>query len=96
MVSVLEERFPHVIQRLVDSWNDPDYFDLVYADLTIDKRGGRTGWPMEAWLELVFLQEIHERVFSSRKPACFMNLAPADTKRSGWDQDAGLNLINWD
>lgn len=60
MGCVLEERFPHVIKRLITCWGDPDAFEAVFSDLIIDKRGDRTGWPFDAWLELNFLQEVHD------------------------------------
>jgi hypothetical protein len=60
MISVLEEKFPHVIKRLLECWGDPEYFRLVFDDLTQDRRGDRHGWPEEAWMELLFLEEIHD------------------------------------
>lgn len=63
MVSVLEARFPHVIKRLGLCWGDPDAFEEMFADLMLDKRGDRTGWPMDAWAELNFLQSIHHLAY---------------------------------
>lgn len=63
MVSVLEASFPHVVSRLQLCWGDPESFAVVFADLMIDKRGDRTGWPFDAWTELNFLQEVHDLAY---------------------------------
>ncbi|NCA69162.1 MAG: hypothetical protein EOM91_03490 [Sphingobacteriia bacterium] len=76
MVSVLEERFPHVLQRLERCWGNPDHFEEVFYDLMIDKRGDRSGWPFDAWSELNFLQSIHDIAYgmSSARTAHQANL----------------------
>ncbi|MBK1718281.1 hypothetical protein [Thiocystis violacea] len=63
MISALEEKFPHAIHRLHECWGDPEYFGLVFADLTLDRRGNRHGWPEDAWMDLVFLEEIHDLAY---------------------------------
>jgi hypothetical protein len=63
MVSVLEARFPHVIKRLELCWGNPDAFEEMFSDLILDKRGDRTGWPLDAWAELNFLQSIHRLAY---------------------------------
>lgn len=63
MLSVLEEMFPHVIERLDLVWGDPDAFDEMFSDLILDKRGDRTGWPLDAWAELNFLQSVHHLAY---------------------------------
>lgn len=67
MISALEEQFTHVVKRLTACWGDPAFFDLVFADLMLDQRGGRSGWPFDAWLELVFLQEVHDLAYGVAK-----------------------------
>ena len=83
MVSVLEGRFPHVIKRLLVCWGDPESFDAVFFDLIVDKRGDRTGWPLDAWGELNFLQEIHDLAYGvSRRRAAGQH--GADQSQGYW------------
>ncbi|WP_296696305.1 hypothetical protein [Thiocapsa sp. UBA6158] len=71
MLSVLEERFPHVIKRLDRVWGDPHAFDEMFSDLLLDKRGDRTGWPLDAWAELNFLQSVHHLAYGVAKQRPF-------------------------
>lgn len=73
--SVLEDRFPHLIPRLTACWGDPSSFGLLFEDLMFDRRGGRSGWPFDAFQELDLLQEVH-------RLAC----GPSDPARDIWDQ----------
>jgi hypothetical protein len=43
----------------------------MFADLMLDKRGDRTGWPLDAWAELNFLQSIHHRAYGAAKHRTF-------------------------
>ncbi len=67
MVSVLEEGFPHVISRLQACWGRPDRLEQLMSDLLIDRRGDRTGWPLDAWSELNFLHAVHELAYGPPK-----------------------------
>ncbi|NCC27460.1 MAG: hypothetical protein EOM22_04700 [Gammaproteobacteria bacterium] len=71
MLCILEARYPHVIQRIQLCWADPDVFDEMFADLILDKRGDRTGWPLDAWAELNFLQSIHHLAYGVAKHRAF-------------------------
>ena len=62
MSSYLEARFPHIIGRLEHAWGNPCAFNEVFNDLIFDKRGGRSGWPEEAWAELDWLNQVHRLV----------------------------------
>lgn len=74
-LSVLEAGFGHVVTRLVQCWGDPEYFHLVFQDLIIDKRGNRSGWPFDAFMELELLQRVHDEAYG--RPAL---------QRDTWDQ----------
>ena len=54
MKSFVEQRFPHLVPTLTASWGDQESFEAVMRDLMFDRRGGRIGFPMEAWEELRF------------------------------------------
>ena len=60
MQSFVEQRFPHLVPRLVMSWGDKQAFDAVITDLMFDTRGGRIGFPAEAWEELHLLHNLHK------------------------------------
>lgn len=62
MSSYLEERFPHVVQKILETWGNPKEFSDMFNDLIFDARGGRSGWPVEAWQELEFLNALHKQV----------------------------------
>lgn len=60
MQTLLEQRFPHIVARLVDIWGNGDaaaiYLDnLLFKEST---RAGRQGFDNEAWLELIFLNDL--------------------------------------
>lgn len=62
MSSYLEDHFPHLIPRLTENWGKPQEFGAVIFDLFYDSRGGRSGWPLEAWQELTFLEALHKEM----------------------------------
>lgn len=60
MPSYLEDHFPHLIPKLTGYWDKPHEFKAFISNLIFDTRGGRSGWPSEAWDELVFLEALHQ------------------------------------
>jgi hypothetical protein len=67
MTSYLEERFPHLIPELTKNWGKPEDFKDYFFNLVFDSRGGRTGWPPEAWEELSFLESLHKLAHQSNE-----------------------------
>jgi hypothetical protein len=65
MISILESRYGHVVERLLPCWGDTAAFQAVYDDLMFDARGNRSGWPADAWDELQFLENLHKLAYSS-------------------------------
>lgn len=61
--SVLEVSYRHVLERLVACWGNVNGFNAAFQGLVLDDRGDREGWPADAWRELVFLQQVHERAY---------------------------------
>jgi hypothetical protein len=51
-------RFPHVLNRVADAWGDPAAVTEVMADLMVDRRGGRCGFPPAALEELNALSKV--------------------------------------
>lgn len=62
---LLDERFPHVLERVVKLWNSPDA-EAYFADLLQPNgRGGgrmdRDGFPDEVWEEILQLKQLYDR-----------------------------------
>lgn len=55
----LAKDYPHVLNRLMQLWDTPG-FDPYLHDLTVDKRGGRQGFPLGVVAELLFMGELHD------------------------------------
>ncbi|RPH41352.1 MAG: hypothetical protein EHM87_19885 [Burkholderiales bacterium] len=57
-VRTVATRFPHVLNRVADAWGDPAAVADVMADLMVDRRGGRRGFPPDALEELHTLRKV--------------------------------------
>ncbi len=60
--TVLETRFPHVLHAVMAMWGYQElnsYFD----QLSVDKRGGRKGFPADAWDEISLLLSMHQDIY---------------------------------
>ena len=62
---MLEEKFPHVLEKLVELWDSPD-IEAYFADLLQpDGRGGgrwdREGFPEKAWREILHLKVLYTK-----------------------------------
>ncbi len=62
----LYAEFPHVLDKVAMAWGDHLAFYALMDDLLIDKRGGRTGFPFKAAIELSRLAEHYEQYVSKR------------------------------
>lgn len=61
---MLEEKFPHVLEKIVALWNSPDG-EAYFADLLQPNgRGGgrmdRDGFPDAAWDEILQLKQLYD------------------------------------
>lgn len=59
---ILDERFPHVLEKVVELWDSEDAQPYL-ADLLRPNVGrfDRDGFPDEAWQEILRLQILHNR-----------------------------------
>jgi tankyrase len=86
----LQRNFPHVLNRIMQIWNTPE-FESYMHELMIDKRSGRQGFPLEVIAELMFLGELHD-IFSSEGyclpeiGASWKNLPLANPTPQGFQQ----------
>ncbi len=62
---ILEERFPHVLEKIVQLWNSPDgeaYFtDLLQPNGRGGGRMDRDGFPENAWQEIFQLLQLYRK-----------------------------------
>ncbi len=60
MQTLLEQRFPHIVQRLIELWGNgreaANYLDVLLFKESA--RAERQGFNNEAWLELTFLNDL--------------------------------------
>ena len=92
MLSLLENDFPHIIKRLHECWGDSEAFGLMFADLMLDQRGARSGWPFDAWLELAFLQEVHDLAYGPATSRA-LNAASSAARHEKGERPADYNWI---
>jgi len=63
---MLEEKFPHVLQKIIDLWTSPDG-EAYLADLLRPTGGGRfdrDGFPDQAWNEILHLKVLYDKAQS--------------------------------
>lgn len=62
---MLEERFPHVLEKILKLWNSPDGEAYLIDLLQPNGRGGgrfdRDGFPERAWQEIFFLKQLYDK-----------------------------------
>lgn len=62
---LLEEKFPHILEKIMQLWNS-SHGDAYFADLLQPNgRGGgrmdRDGFPEKAWQEIFHLKQLYEK-----------------------------------
>jgi hypothetical protein len=57
--SLLEQRYPHIVQGVLASWHDIDTAERYLSSVLVDGRDGREGLPEDAFAELLFLSELN-------------------------------------
>jgi len=64
---VLQETFPRILNQMAALWERPAQMDRYFADLLLDVRGNRHGFPLQVILELSALKEkLLDEGFSAR------------------------------
>jgi hypothetical protein len=56
--SVLERRYPHIVQGLIAVWNHQEAADSYFDMLLMDDRANRQGLPTEIFEDLLLLSEV--------------------------------------
>jgi hypothetical protein len=61
---VLEQKFPHVLEKIVTLWDSSEEEDYLNDLLQTNGRGGgrfdRDGFPEDAWDEILNLKMLHD------------------------------------
>lgn len=68
MQSLIESRFGHIVPGLTANWGNAERFERYFGTLVFDTRWDRSGWPKDAWEELVFLQSLHRLAYAEQYP----------------------------
>jgi len=62
---LLHEKFPHILEKIVELWNSPDGEDYFNDLLQPNGRGGgrfdRHGFPEKVWWEIYSLNELYKK-----------------------------------
>ncbi|SDY12239.1 PilZ domain-containing protein [Allochromatium warmingii] len=61
--SALEIGFPETLDYLMTVWGNINAFETIFQRLTFGDLGLNVEWTPEAWAELQFLQDIHDRAY---------------------------------
>jgi hypothetical protein len=64
---VLETDFPEALNHLTAGWGDPNAFYELFQALVMGDQGQPGGWPGDAWEEIEFLQNVHDRAYGVSK-----------------------------
>jgi hypothetical protein len=69
-VTVLARRFPHVLNAISKSWDDPFEVIVLLDEMLIDRRGERRGFPADALAQILALRSrCSKRVIALRRTA---------------------------
>lgn len=60
-MSMLERRYPHIVQGLQSSWTDPEATERFLKTILMDDRNGREGLPADVFEELMFISDLNWR-----------------------------------
>jgi hypothetical protein len=63
----LEQRFPHVVVRIVATWGHPECSQYLRSLLVEDRGGSRQGFPRAAHAELMLLDFVHARLLHEER-----------------------------
>ena len=62
---VLEQRFPHVLQRVIAYWGNTQEMETYLDNLLAPPKPPSKGFPQEAILEMVTIRAVHRAAFVS-------------------------------
>lgn len=65
----LTARFPHVVAKMEDLWDNPQAMNAYFEDLLVSKRPNRKGFPPEVGKEIIRLSLAYERLRLITRPA---------------------------
>ncbi|HEX8980251.1 MAG TPA: hypothetical protein VF811_11135 [Parasulfuritortus sp.] len=57
--TLLESRFPHIMEGVLKAWNDPETTNVFLNSILVDDRDNRKGLPEEVFAELMFLSDLN-------------------------------------
>jgi len=93
---LLEERFPHVLQRVITLWGNKLDLETYLDGLLAPPRAGAKGFPQEAVFEIVTIKAVHRAMFTPEAPVTsdpVAELPVADIPLSYDDADHQAALV---
>jgi hypothetical protein len=63
---LLPVQYPHILNRLSLVWTDALLAEAYFADLLMDRRGGRIGFPRDVTEEILRLNDLHMAMQDAR------------------------------
>ena len=57
--TLLESRFPHIMEGVLKAWNDPETTNVFLNSILVDDRDNRKGLPEDVFAELMFLSDLN-------------------------------------
>ncbi len=75
----LAQRFPHILQKLSESWGNPERARSCFSDLLTTQRENRAGFPAEIYTEIFALSQLYDQ----------LNTPPKNAADSYWNWVAG-------
>ncbi|HEX6007579.1 MAG TPA: ankyrin repeat domain-containing protein [Burkholderiales bacterium] len=65
--AALEAKYARIFNRIMDLWGMQELEDY-FADLMVDKRGGRQGFPPDVLNDILTLSRVHGRILELQAP----------------------------
>src|SRR5882757_3676803 len=62
----LEDKFARIVEKFAELWDTPG-IDSYFAELLIDSRGNRAGFPPEIAREIFLLSIAHDEILKKRR-----------------------------
>jgi len=92
---LLEQRFPHILQRMIDYWDKPEM--AAYLDrLLSPPPEGAEGFPQEAIFEIARIKAVHRAKFPCNSPIASPQIDKAplpDLPTSSTDEEHAAAMV---
>jgi len=91
----LEQRFPHILQRMIAYWDKPEMKDYLDSLLSPPPAGAK-GFPQEAIFEIIAIKAVHRAKFPCENPVASPQIHKAplpDLPASSTDEEHEAAMV---